>query len=182
MQATRPAIASNEAAPNRFQSSLPLKLKRVQHLDDSQASAISEEESEPAVVTSPLSGDWDFEYEDFENLTPGEASVPADHPIGGGDQPEFIPVPVLVENREGIVPEGYWQRRAGKNSVKKVIRQFYMTGRCKWKGRWINTAQELAQAFDQQVINDVKRKLHVHRNWWESNAKVSSKPLPPPKF
>lgn len=59
-EATRP-IASQEVAPPRLiQSRLPVKLKRIQHWDDSQATAISEEEFEPAVVTSPLS-EWDFE-------------------------------------------------------------------------------------------------------------------------
>ena len=129
-EATRPT-AQEVLRPRQRQSTLPLRVP-VQHWDDSQATAISEEEFEPAVVTSPLSG-WDFEYEDIENLSPGEASVPADHPIGGGD-PQYIPVPTLVENSEGIVYEGYWQRHAGKKSVKKVIRKYFMTGKCKWGG------------------------------------------------
>ena len=53
---------------------------------------------------------------------------------------------------------------------------------CKWGGKTIKTSQELAHAFDQQVINDVAGKLHVQRKWWETNAKVSEQPLPPRVF
>ena len=81
-EALRPI--SETIQSNFLQTTLPVRLRRVQHWDDSQATAISETELEPAAVTSPLS-EWYFDYEDFENLPPGEASDTADHPIAGAD-------------------------------------------------------------------------------------------------
>ena len=58
-----------------------------------------------------------------------------------------------------------------------------MTGMCKWRGgKWITTSQELAQAFEKQVINAVERKLHVQRNGGNLMRRHMKSPYPPHKI
>ena len=65
---------------------------------------------------------------------------------------------------EAHVPEGYFQRRwHGKQSIKRQIRKFLITGWCKWRGRSIENRAELAREFDQQIVGEMERTAQPNR-------------------
>ena len=82
-----------------------------------------------------------------------------------------------IKNNETNWVEGYWQRR-GKSSARRQVRKFFIAGVCKYRGQVINTEERLAYFFDPQIIGDIKRRLHIHRNWWETTAQVHEEPAP----
>ena len=149
-------------------------------LDDPEADLWSESQDSPEGVASPPG---QFSLENGIAFVRGLAEASA--PPGltpGGDCPFFIPTPEWVETSESrYLATGYWQRHACKTSVKKPIRSFFLTGQCKWGGRIIRTYQELAQVFDSQVVEDVRRKLHKRRGWWEQRSRHSTPEVPSPR-
>ena len=69
-------------------------------------------------------------------------------------------------DEEGGVPGGYFQRRwHGKQSIKRQIREFLITGWCKWRGRRAEHRAELARAFDQQFIRTVERRVQERKQY-----------------
>ena len=122
-------------------------------IDDSQADVLSEGSWQDQV---PSPGQESY-YEPEEMEVRVSAALPA------ADAPEFIEVPATGE-AEADVPEGYFQRRwHGKQSIKRQIRKFLITGWCKWRGKRIESRAELAHTFDQQIISEMERTVKLDK-------------------
>ena len=124
-------------------------------MDDSQADVLSERSWQDQ-VPSPGQESYD-EPEEMEARV--SAALPA------ADASEFIEAPA-TGGAEADVPEGYFQRRwHGKQSIKRQIRKFLITGLCKWRGKRISRA-ELAYTFDQQIISEMERTVKEWKTCW----------------
>ena len=131
-------------------------------MDDSQADALSEGSWQDQV---PSPG-----QELLDEPEEVEVRVSAAWPAA--DAPEFIEVLATGEDVEAEVPEGYFQRRwHGKQSIKRQIRKFLITGWCKWRGKRIESRAELAHTFDQQIISEMERTVKEWKTYWTKRAR-----------
>lgn len=90
-----------------------------------------------------------------------EVSVtPGDEHLGVGDT--FIPVCPNVETVGSALNDtGHWDSRTN-GQTRQLVRQFFFTGKCKWKNEVADTEARLTEIFDPQVIASVARKVAKH--------------------
>ena len=116
-------VLASEQAHSSFENDVSCCLKL--RMDDSQADALSEGSWQDQV---PSPGQELFDE-------PEEVEVRVSAALPAADAPEFIEALATGEDNEAEVPEGYFQRRwHGKQSIKRQIRKFLITGWCKWRG------------------------------------------------
>ena len=83
---------------------------------------------------------------------------------GGGDT--YIPVGPTVETIGGALNEaGYWDSRTN-GQIRQLVRQFFFTGKCRWRQEVIDTEARLTEIFDPQVVASVGRNVAKHRVYW----------------
>ena len=104
-------------------------------------------------------------------MEPEEVEARVSAALPAADTPEFIGVPETGEP-EAEVPEGYFQRRwYGKQSIKRQIRKFLITGWCKWRVKRIESRAELAHTFDQQIISEMERTVKEWKTYWAKRTR-----------
>ena len=131
--------------------------------------------SEPDMVASPCPFDFSFPDEGLDTYFDQDVYIEGEGSVGSGLVPaaeDFIPVHDFqreVETPETVVTDHYWQRHT-KNTARRAVRRFLITGFAKWGKNRITSDRELAHFIDKQVIETETRRVKVNRQWWEKKV------------